>query len=129
MRKKPDGFLYPKDARLRKRADYSLCYDSGRKYFTRHFIVFVRESDGETVRTGMAVSKKIGKACMRNRIKRLLREFFRLHVTNRCCGRDVVVIARKGISETIALSQLEEELMPIVTTHVFQREEESFCSS
>ena len=71
-------FGYPQGMRLRKRKDYTACYAGGRKYHTAHFIVFV-EQTGSARKTGMAVSRRVGGAVVRNRMKRLLREFFRLH--------------------------------------------------
>jgi ribonuclease P protein component len=54
-------------------------------------------------RLGLAVTKRLGKAVQRNRVKRLLREFFRRH-KSKLPSRDLVIMAKPG---TNALSYLE----------------------
>jgi ribonuclease P protein component len=59
-------------------------------------------------RLGLAVTKRLGKAVRRNRVKRLLREFFRRHQAELPL-RDIVIMAKKGAQELI-YQQVEEEL-------------------
>jgi ribonuclease P protein component len=54
------------------------------------------------------VTRRFGKAVRRNRMKRLLREFFRRH-RQQLPGRDLVILAKKG-AETLSFKQVEEEL-------------------
>ena len=110
---KPD-FGYPKQKRLRKKSDYAAVYAQGRRYFTTHFIVYVglRKDNqlGLLSRTGTAVPKKVGCAVKRNRLKRLLREFFRLHAWLLPKTADIAVVAKKQASHGLDLAQVEVEL-------------------
>ena len=59
-------------------------------------------------RLGLVVTKRLGKAVQRNRVKRLLREFFRRH-RKHLPPIDLVVMAKKG-AEGLVYHQVEEEL-------------------
>ncbi|MBF0111070.1 MAG: ribonuclease P protein component [Magnetococcales bacterium] len=89
---------FPKMARLLKSRDFKRNTDQGRKVHTPLFLVFVRKNGLETSRLGVTVSRKVGKAVLRNRVKRWLREFFRhwqARVADRWADRwDIVIIAR-----------------------------------
>ena len=73
------GFSLPKEARLRKRAEFLRVYDKGKRFEGRFLTVFILPSEQTMHRVGITATKKaIGKAHDRNRAKRLLRESFRL---------------------------------------------------
>ncbi len=59
-------------------------------------------------RLGLVVTRRFGKAVQRNRMKRLLREFFRRH-QGRLPGRDLVIMAKKG-AEALNYDQVAAEL-------------------
>ncbi|QEM69915.1 ribonuclease P protein component [Geobacter sp. FeAm09] len=69
--------LFPKSARLRKRFEFLRLLDSPHKFATKGFLVVWQENDGGQARLGVTVSKKVGCAVVRNRIKRYTRETFR----------------------------------------------------
>ena len=88
---------FGKDERIRKRQDYLRIYQQGvRKTSTRFTIITCRSRTGVR-RLGMTVSKKAGNAVQRNRIKRLLREFFRLNKSRLPASQDIVIIAKREI--------------------------------
>ena len=73
------GFRLPKEARLRRRAEFLRVYENGRRIEGRFMTVFILPNKLEKQRVGVTATKKaIGKAHDRNRAKRLLRESFRL---------------------------------------------------
>ena len=73
------GFGLPKEARLRKRAEFLRVYEQGVRFEGRFMTVFILPAGHALQRVGVTATKKgIGKAHDRNRAKRLLRESFRL---------------------------------------------------
>lgn len=94
----PTGGL-PRERRIRSRSDYQRIQEQGSRLQTRHFVVILAnrppgaEPSGPA-RLGMVVSRKVGNAVVRNRVKRLVRAAFRTAGTLFGGGVDVVVIAR-----------------------------------
>lgn len=67
----------------------------GRKFQTASFIIFIKFNSLDILRIGVTAGRKVGNAVKRNRIKRLIREFFRLNKAGIKIGIDIVVIAKK----------------------------------
>ncbi len=87
---------FPKRLRIFGSSDYRAIYGDGRKIQSQRFILFVRRNDLGHPRLGITVSRRIGKAVVRNRVKRLFREVFRRIQSEIPNGFDVVVNARQG---------------------------------
>lgn len=88
---------HPRDARLRKRAEYLEVQAQGRRVHTPHFILLVQPAPRQAL--GVTVTRKIAGAVGRNRVKRLWREVFRLNrelFPPRCA---LVAVARAGSAE------------------------------
>ncbi|WP_462324439.1 ribonuclease P protein component [Desulfoplanes sp.] len=102
-----------------RRSQFQSCYSRGRRYFTSRFILFVRpREDHGPWRLGLAVSKKVGNAVQRNRIKRVVREFFRLQQNRIPSGIDYVVIPKRNVRAfDLVYEQVAEEL----GTFIFQQ--------
>jgi len=91
-------YSFEKKWKVRKRQHYQAIYQEGRRLHSRNFVIVLRENSEGTVRFGITVGKKVGNAVKRNRIKRLLREYFRLNRDAFRGSTDIVIIARKDIS-------------------------------
>ena len=95
------GFGHPKEARLRKRAEFLRVYEQGDRIEGRYMTVFILPNALDRHRVGITATKKaIGKAHDRNRAKRLLRETFRLSRLELAAVEpklDVVLNARRAI--------------------------------
>ncbi len=78
---------------LRRRADFVAIYESGAKVSGRLMTMFVRKSETGKARLGIAATRKIGGAVIRNRAKRLTRELFRNHKPT--AALDIVVVPRR----------------------------------
>lgn len=89
----PKAFGLPKNARLRVSSDFRRVQGRGRKVRTRNLLVLYSRGRESQSRFGLVVSKKVGNAVARNRVKRWLREAIR-HNRHHVKGRwDVAVIA------------------------------------
>ncbi len=67
----------PKQKRLAKRSDFLRIYESGRKQSSRFAVLFFASNDLSHSRLGVTATKKLGKANVRNRLKRWTREVYR----------------------------------------------------
>lgn len=105
---------YPKEARVRRKAEFSACYERGRRLHSPHFLLFLLPDAQGRSRTGMAVSRKVGDAVTRNRVKRLLREFFRLHARALPSGDLVAVAKRHAGAARLDLAAVTGELLPLL---------------
>ena len=106
----PLRFSFTKTDRILKRSEFIALSKLGRKVQDTDFIAYFLPGQHDQSRLGITVTKKVGQAVERNRIKRLVREFFRL---NRRClsGRwDINVIAKRqsaGITSEKAFRSLQ----------------------
>ena len=104
----PSG-AFPKSVRLLERREFLFLQQKGRKRHSQHFLVATAPAKNEHSRFGVTTSRRFGNAVVRNRMKRLLREFFRTHQSFISPACDIVVIPRAG-AEQLTFAQVVEEL-------------------
>ena len=89
-----------KQHRLRKSKDFAAVRHEGKSWADRMLVLVARRTDSERCRFGFSVSKRVGNAVVRNRVKRRLKEVARVELLPRIeCGWDFVVIARKDAAD------------------------------
>ena len=76
---------------------------------SQNFVVFIQKNENSIHRLGIVVKKEIGQATFRNRMKRYIREFFRLNKHQIKGSYDIIVMIRKGCSFN-RYQEAEEEL-------------------
>lgn len=104
------GYILPRTRRIRCSADYRFMRNHGRRRHTQNFIVYMYLRENGPARLGLTVSRKVGRAITRNKVKRLLREFFRLHQKLMIPGRDISIVAKPGAAQ-LDYWQVCEELI------------------
>jgi ribonuclease P protein component len=85
---------FPRCEHLTKRAEYLHVYKHGRKWVGRQFIFYLVRDEGVERRFGVAVTRKVGNAVVRNRVKRYIREAYRHHRHRLDTGFLLVIVAR-----------------------------------
>jgi len=105
--------------RITRSADFDRVYRSGRSHATKLFVLHAfPRGDEEVARLGLSVSRKVGGAVERNKVKRLLKEAFTAKLHEIKPGTDIVVVARTGASEFCdreALEGVAKELDELLT--------------
>ncbi len=92
---------YPPECRLRLAGDYERVYSAKQRFSDARLLVYAAVNTQAIVRAGFSVSKKHGGSVVRHRLKRLLREAFRLLRPELPSGLDLVVIPQVGTIATM----------------------------
>jgi len=104
---------FPRDARLLRRSEFDAVYRDARRRSGRHLTVFFRPNGLERTRFGISVKRALGGSVVRNRIRRRVREMFRLHRMEIPAGWDIVVHPRSSVA-TAEFRTLETELLNLL---------------
>ena len=89
----------PKSSIIRNKFEFNRVYSKGRSYVNQMMIIHLINSDNVKGKVGFAVGKKIGNAVVRNRIKRLMREAYRISQHSINPNVSMILIARKPLIE------------------------------
>lgn len=95
------GIVYRMDytLSLKKNQDFKKIYQRGQSYANRLLVVYHLPNEKDYNRLGLVVSKKVGNSVVRNRVKRRIRESYRLNENALKKGYDLIIIARVRASE------------------------------
>mgnify|MGYP002624114614 CR=1 FL=1 len=91
----------PREARMRQTREFENVYAQQHRAGDQFLLVFAAANELGRTRFGLSVSRKHGSAVRRARIKRLLREAFRLSRTDLPAGLDLILIPRQGVQATV----------------------------
>lgn len=99
-------------AGLRRRAEFEQVYAAGTRVHGRFMTVITLRTAAGYARVGIAASRKVGNAVVRNRLKRVARELFRMN--NPSCGLDIVIVPKAQMARA-PFDRLEAEFRRGVT--------------
>jgi len=99
--------------RIKKKKDFFLLYKKGNHYRGKYLIILHLPNEFDFSRMGVVVSKKIGNAVKRNKIKRWIRTLFRRNKSLIKNSLDFIIIAKKEIREASWIEVQEDYLKAI----------------
>jgi ribonuclease P protein component len=104
---------FPRALRLTSRRQFDAIYAAGRRASCRCFTVYALPNALDHSRLGLTVTRKVGGAVVRNRVKRRLREAFRRNRSRLPGSLDLVINGRAAVLECTA-SEIERDLIDCV---------------
>ena len=105
---------------LKKSKDFQNVYNKGNSYANRLLVMYVLENHTDKNRLGISVSKKVGNSVIRHRVKRLIKESYRLHEEMFNSGLDIVIIARVT-AKNISYKEIESAVLHLGRLHKIMR--------
>ncbi len=122
-------FALEKQQRIKREAEFKKIMEKGKSYADKYLVVYVlekssqinpltssseevtQEGESRLPRMGLSVSRRIGKAVIRNRIKRWMREVFRLHQSRLKDRMEIILIARSSAKELVDYFEMERRIL------------------
>ncbi|HEM5985546.1 TPA: ribonuclease P protein component [Streptococcus suis] len=101
-----------KSYRVKRERDFNDIFTKGKNVANRKFVVYRLPKEQHHFRVGLSVSKKLGNAVMRNRIKRRVRHVL-LECRSDLVADDFVIIARKGVEE-LSYQEIKQNLIHVL---------------
>ena len=97
---------------IKKNRDFRFLYRKGKSAVTPILAMYARKNKNSANRIGITVSTKVGKAVVRNRVRRRIREAYRINESRFNSGYDIIVVARVRASE-VGFSEIEKSLLKL----------------
>ncbi|MGT2754735.1 ribonuclease P protein component [Streptococcus ovis] len=101
-----------KSYRVKREQDFDQIFTHGQNVANRKFVVYRLPKEQKHFRVGLSVSKKLGNAVVRNRIKRKIRHVL-IECQSQLVADDFVIIARKGVEE-LSYSEVKQNLLHVL---------------
>lgn len=101
---------------LKKKNDFNKVFNRGKSTASRYLVLYWYPNNKEINRYGFSISKRIGKAVVRNKLKRRLKEIIRRFLEDSCLkGYDIIIIARNPVN-SLDFNGIKDDL-----TKLFQK--------
>ncbi len=102
---------------VKKNRDFQKVFKTGRSYANKYLVMYVMKNEENAGnRIGISVSKKVGNSVVRHRVKRLIKESYRLNAVKISGSYDIVVVARQDARDR-DYSEIESALMHLCKLH------------
>ena len=102
---------------LKKNKEFQAVYRRGNSLANRYLVMYTRKRDDEGEnRVGISVSKKVGNSVVRHRLKRQIRECYRIRCNEAARGYDLVIIAREKCRDR-TYQEIEAALLKLMKSH------------
>ena len=106
---------------LKKNQDFQNVYKKGKSYANKYLVMYVLENNLDKNRLGISVSKKVGNSVVRHRLKRLIKESYRLNESVFVSGLDIVVVARTTAKDR-TYKEIDSALLHLGKIHKILKE-------
>lgn len=101
---------------LKKNREFQEVYRNGVSRANKYFVMYVLENHQDVNYLGISVSKKVGNSVVRHRVKRLVKESYRLHEDIFNSGLNIVITARAGAA-SISYEKVESAVLHLGKIH------------
>ena len=113
INRKKKVFTFKKKERIRKRKDFNKIFVKGERIKNRYFEIILHNENLDYKRIAIIVKKKYGDAHIRNKIKRKIREIYRLNKEKFPPKRDCVVIIKENVNN-LSYNELQNKLFNLL---------------
>lgn len=100
---------------IKKNRDFRFLYRKGKTAVSPLLALYVRRTKNTSNNMGITVSTKVGKAVVRNRVRRRIREAYRINEGLFSTGVDLIVVARRRASDA-SFSEIEKNLLKLAAS-------------
>lgn len=109
--------------RLKKRYQFNYVYKSGEHFSAEHIVLYYASSKTKNIKVGFAVTKKVGHAVVRNKIRRRLREIVNTSIPKLNHNYNIIVVAKDNITSA-SFNELKTEFEKLINKAKLLKNEE-----
>ena len=106
---------------IKKNKDFKYIYGKAKSFANKKLIIYYIKNNQNEVKIGISISKKVGKAVVRNHLRRLIKENLR-HINKIKKGYSIIIIARVGADELDYHSMRKSIIHLLKKTYIYESE-------